>query len=39
MGGIITDILTDAGKRDARSVQDSLILHAEAGKAWGPAKQ
>ena len=34
MGGIITSLLTDANMRTNQAVENSLILHAKAGKAW-----
>ncbi len=35
MGSAITSLLTDASMRSDQAVEDSLIQHAEAGKAWG----
>ncbi len=34
MGSVITDILTDTKMRSERAVEDGLMMHAEAGKAW-----
>jgi len=35
MGTAIIGILTDVNMRSDQAVQDGLILHAKAGKAWG----
>ncbi len=35
MSSVITSILTDASLRSDQAVENGLILHAEAGKAWG----
>jgi len=34
MGSTITGILTDTSMRNERAIEDSLIMRAEAGKAW-----
>lgn len=36
MGNAIIGILTDESLRNGQAVEDGLISHAEAGKAWGP---